>query len=182
MIGVGVLYRTAKDFIPVAMSITEETFVTRYDHPFLFGREVLEEEFRFQTLVTKEQTAEAMRGTDTFRIRHWVIPAKKPSGAPVQDRIFLGRSETNDICVPHRTVSKLHAYLVAEGDGARRLWFVVDTGSANGTKVNGARLGGRERVRMHDGDTIAFGRCVFQWMDARSLYERLRGLAVTELK
>ena len=48
-------------------------------------REVLEEEFRFQTLVTKEQSTEA-KSTDVFRIRHWIIPVKKPEGAPGQDR------------------------------------------------------------------------------------------------
>jgi hypothetical protein len=164
----GVLYRTAKDFIPIANSVTEETFMQRYDHPFLFGREVLEEEFRFQTLVTREQTAENA-GEEPLRIRHWVIPIKKPSGVPGQDRIFLGRSETNDICVPHRTVSKLHAYFVRDGAS----WCVVDTGSANGTKVNGKRLPGREQVGLEEGDTIAIGRCVFQYMSARALYQRL---------
>ena len=31
----------------------------------------------------------------------------------------------------------------------------------------------RAKVAVLDGDTIVFGRCVFQWMSARSLYDRV---------
>ena len=51
--------------------------------------------------------------------------------------------------------------------------YVVDTGSANGTKHNGLRVPPRAKVAILDGDTLVFGRCVFQWMSARSLYERV---------
>src|SRR5262245_12412508 len=126
-------HKTVHDYIPLAKSMSAEAFVQRYNHPFLFGREVLEEAFRFSTLVTDESSVDVPKaiaqaqanaaassgdrhgGSDMFRIRHWVIIIKKPAAAPVQDRIFLGRSETNDICVPHKTVSKLHAYFQREG-------------------------------------------------------------------
>jgi hypothetical protein len=205
-------HKTVNDYIPLAKSMPAEAFVQRYNHPFLFGREVLEEEFRFSTLVTEESSvdlrpkgrsagpiavgmgagagaraapsagapsgAAASPGSDTLRIRHWVILVKKPPAAPAQDRIFLGRSETNDICVPHKTVSKLHAYFVRDattGAAANALakWQVIDTGSANGTKHNGMRIPPRAKVTLVDGDTICFGRCLFQWMTARSLYDRL---------
>ncbi|MCC7073187.1 MAG: FHA domain-containing protein [Deltaproteobacteria bacterium] len=183
-------HKTVNDYIAVAKSMTAEAFGARYQHPFLFGREVLEEEFRFSTLVTEEPTAERARptqageepsdaqkpGADTFRIRHWVISVKKPAAAPAQDRIFLGRSETNDICVPHKTVSKLHAYFVRDPQSPLK-WFVVDTGSANGTKHNGLRIPPRAKVPIVDGDTICFGRCVFQWTTAKSLYERVLAAA-----
>lgn len=194
-------HKTVHDYIPVARSMTMDAFVARYGHPFLFGREVLEEEFRFSTLVTEESGVDMQRpggasgvprpaqitggfpappgtspstspGTDTLRIRHWVIAVKKPPAAPAQDRIFLGRSETNDVCVPHKTVSKLHAYFQRDGAVSTK-WQVVDTGSANGTKHNGLRIPPRARVTLVDGDTICFGRCLFQWMTARSLYDRL---------
>jgi hypothetical protein len=115
-----------------------------------------------------------------FRIRHWVIPVRKPEGAPGQDRIFLGRGETNDICVPHRTVSKLHAYFQRDPNILTR-WFVVDTGSANGTKTNGLKVPPRARVDLVDGDTVVFGRCVFQWMTASTLFERVEAMAPGEL-
>lgn len=194
-------HKTVHDYIPVAKSMSADAFVQRYNHPFLFGREVLEEEFRFSTLVTDESSVDVpkaiaaanagaraaadagageKRETDVFRIRHWVIIVKKPAAAPVQDRIFLGRSETNDICVPHKTVSKLHAYFQREGAASTTStgavstkWQLVDTGSANGTKHNGMRIPPRAKATIVDGDTVCFGRCVFQWMTARSLYDRL---------
>lgn len=174
-------HKTVHDYVTTVKSMTAEAFATRYPHPFLFGREVLEEEFRFSTVVTDEKfLSEVPRegtapsstpGTDVFRIRHWVISVRKAAEAPSQDRVFLGRSETNDICVPHKTVSKLHAYF--QRDPQPLKWSVVDTGSANGTKHNGLRVPPRAKVAILDGDTVVFGRCVFQWMSARSLYERV---------
>lgn len=174
-------HKTVHDYVTTVKSMTAEAFAARCPYPFLFGREVLEEEFRFSTLVTDEKNlSEHQRidsndtqnsGTDVFRIRHWVIAVKKPAEAPAQDRVFLGRSETNDLCVPHKTVSKLHAYF--QRDSQPLKWSVVDTGSANGTKHNGLRVPPRAKVAILDGDTLVFGRCVFQWMSARSLYERV---------
>ncbi|MDP2343952.1 MAG: FHA domain-containing protein [Deltaproteobacteria bacterium] len=170
-------HKTIHDYVTTVKSMTPEAFAARYPHPFLFGREVLEEEFRFSTLVTDEKfLSEIPRegtapGTDVFRIRHWVISVRKAAEAPSQDRVFLGRSETNDICVPHKTVSKLHAYF--QRDPMPLKWSVVDTGSANGTKHNGLRVPPRAKVAILDGDTLVFGRCVFQWMSARSLYDRV---------
>ncbi len=160
--------------------MTPEAFAARYPHPFLFGREVLEEEFQFSTLVTDEKgMSEIQRdGTDVFKIRHWVIAVKKAPEAPAQDRVFMGRSETNDICVPHKTVSKLHAYFQRDPQVATK-WSVIDTGSSNGTRHNGLKLPPRAKVQILDGDTVVFGRCVFQWMTARSLYERVQALTST---
>jgi hypothetical protein len=173
-------HKNVHDYGAVVRSMTPDAFQARYAHPFLFGREVLEEEFQFSTLVTDErgmsEVGAVAAGTDVFRIRHWVIAVKKKPDAPAQDRVFLGRSETNDICVPHKTVSKLHAYFQRDAQPSLK-WSVVDTGSSNGTKHNGLKLPPRAKVQLLDGDTLVLGRCVFQWMSARSLYERV--LAVT---
>jgi hypothetical protein len=179
-------HRTIHDYIPLAQQQSADQFAQRYNHPFLFGREVLEEEFRFSTLVTEEPSVEPRNAdgskttgtgaTGELKIRHWVIAVKKPATSAGQDRIFLGRAESNDICVPHKTVSKLHSYFQRDLDNANK-WFVVDTGSANGTKHNGMRIPPRAKVVLVDGDTIVFGRCVFQFFTARSLHERLLSLA-----
>lgn len=182
-------HKNVHDYIPIAKTVTAEQFSGRYNHPFLFGREVLEEEFRFSTLVTEEPSVEPRLNSGqgpaaspsggaqsgAFKIRHWVIAIKKPATSAGQDRIFLGRAESNDICVPHKTVSKLHAYFQRDTDNQAK-WFLVDTGSANGTKHNGMRIPPRAKVVMVDGDTIVFGRCVFQFFSSRSLHERLINL------
>lgn len=197
--------RTLAEYVALAKAMSAEAFAARFACPFLFGREVLEDEFRFQTQVTSEASRSGVSGLsehpglldlsgiskeredggDVFasaetsrtvlHIRHWVIPVQKPEGAPAQDRVFLGRGETNDICVPHNTVSKLHAYFLRDSQIVNR-WLLVDAGSANGTKSNGMRLLPRARAPLVDGDTLVFGRCVFQWLTARSLHLRLQSL------
>jgi pSer/pThr/pTyr-binding forkhead associated (FHA) protein len=52
--------------------------------------------------------------------------------------------------LPDTSVSRRHAEVRATGDG----WTVVDLGSTNGTKVNGAVVTER---RLKDGDTISVG-------------------------
>jgi hypothetical protein len=195
-------HKTLADYVTTVRSMTPETFAARMGHPFLCGQEVLEEEFRFRTVVTDDQEAEieALRASlnhtpteaqragrrsetpmvdrdDDLRIREWVIAVRKVPAAPAQDRVFLGRSATNDLCIPHKTVSKLHAYLQRESAPSSR-WFVVDAASANGTFHNGVRLAARAKTPLLDGDTLTFGRCVFRWLTARSLYDRVVGLRV----
>lgn len=172
--------RSAKDLLPEVRSTSRRAFGARYVHPFLFGREVLEEGFQFDTMVTDGLTTDNESSVsplaDMLCIRHWVIAVKRPEGAPRQDRVFVGRGESNDIQIPHNTVSKLHAYFERDLNQPSR-WFLVDTGSANGTKANGVKLPARARVDLVDGDTVIFGRCVFQWMSAEALYDRIDGLS-----
>ncbi len=68
-------------------------------------------------------------------------------------RVTIGRGPANDVPLGWDTeVSRVHAELERLG-GA---WTVVDDGlSRNGTWVNGARVGGRHRLR--DGDVVQVG-------------------------
>ena len=51
-------------------------------------------------------------------------------------------------------VSRLHASLIAGPDGS---WSVVDSGSPNGTLVNGSEIQPGEPVRLRHGDRIQLG-------------------------
>ena len=82
--------------------------------------------------------------------------------------------------MPHQTVSKLHAYFHRETSPILK-WSVVDTGSSNGTRHNGVKLPSRAKAQVSDGDTLVFGRCVFQWLSARSLYEKVHLLTSARL-
>jgi len=64
--------------------------------------------------------------------------------------VVIGRSADADVRLTDTSVSRRHAEVRRTGD----TWTVVDLGSTNGTRVNGA--GVRER-RLADGDTIAVG-------------------------
>ncbi len=64
--------------------------------------------------------------------------------------LTIGRLESNDICLPHGTVSKEHASIVFED----RHWVVCDIGSTNGTHVNGERV--KQSILKHQ-DIVHFG-------------------------
>jgi len=51
-------------------------------------------------------------------------------------------------------ISHLHAVLIASQDGT---WSVLDTGSSNGTQVNGRDIASGEPAPLHDGDSICLG-------------------------
>ncbi len=61
-----------------------------------------------------------------------------PPGA----ELVVGRSEGCDVTIADGSVSRLHARLVADGEGV----YVEDLGSANGTFVDGTRVRGRARL------------------------------------
>lgn len=51
-------------------------------------------------------------------------------------------------------VSRLHSRLSRKGEQ----WFIEDLGSTNGTFLNGSKLPPHQKIPIHEGDTIAFGR------------------------
>ena len=67
-----------------------------------------------------------------------------PPGA----ELVVGRSDGCDVTIADGSVSRLHARLVGDGEGA----YVEDLGSANGTFVDGTRA--RGRVRLADGQEV----------------------------
>src|SRR5213080_343788 len=54
----------------------------------------------------------------------------------VKDLIVVGRKEECDLCLDHKSVSKMHCVIV-KTDG---LLLLRDLGSTNGTRVNGTRV------------------------------------------
>jgi hypothetical protein len=67
------------------------------------------------------------------------------------DSISLGRAVDNDIIMNDKGVSRLHCILVRE----HGLWWIEDTGSTNGTVVNGLVIKGRHPLR--SGDHVQVG-------------------------
>ncbi len=64
--------------------------------------------------------------------------------------ITIGRTEDNDICLPHRSVSSNHAKIVFDGGVFR----IIDLDSANGILVNSEEYA---RVDIRKGDIIELG-------------------------
>jgi len=71
-----------------------------------------------------------------------------PSGAGT---VTVGRAPDRDLRLDHPTVSRRHAFLRRAGAG----WEIVDLCSTNGTRINGYRVVGAQRLR--PGDIVSFG-------------------------
>jgi hypothetical protein len=99
-----------------------------------------------------------------------VAPVRKKPGNLWPNMISLGRTRNCDIPLRFPNVSKLHAIFKLADDGSL---VVVDQGSANGTKLNGAPIDSAESVRA--GDRLSFGGIECELMDASRLVELCRG-------
>ena len=69
-------------------------------------------------------------------------------------RLNVGRATDNDLRLNHSSVSKIHAALKMNNEGTL---LVADTGSTNGTHINGARISYGEARPIKEGDVVAFG-------------------------
>ena len=68
------------------------------------------------------------------------------------DRLQIGRSADNDIPINDAEVSRRHALLIQQSDGQ---YAIEDSGSTNGTFVNGNRC--QSLTMLQDGDMVDFG-------------------------
>ncbi len=71
-----------------------------------------------------------------------------------KERKSVGRTKENDLWLDEASVSKLHAALVLDGENQL---MVADTGSTNGTFVNGERIAYGKAIRLKDSDKLSFG-------------------------
>ncbi|HEY9286088.1 MAG TPA: FHA domain-containing protein [Pyrinomonadaceae bacterium] len=79
-----------------------------------------------------------------------VVLGFRPGGR----RINVGRASDSDLSLGHGSVSKIHAALQMNREGTL---LVTDTGSTNGTFINGRRLAYGEARTIEDGDVVGFG-------------------------
>src|SRR5208282_1806183 len=64
--------------------------------------------------------------------------------------IHIGRAASNDITLPHSSISRSHAMIEGKGD----VWLVTDQHSANGVLLNGVRINSSQ---LKSGDVIGLG-------------------------
>lgn len=74
----------------------------------------------------------------------------KPGGR----RLNVGRASDNELTLNDTSVSKIHAALLMTAEGTL---LVADTGSTNGTYLNGRRIAYGESRLIEDGDVVGFG-------------------------
>ncbi len=76
--------------------------------------------------------------------------ALKPGGK----RVSVGRVADNDLALNDTSVSKIHAALTMNNQATL---LIADTGSTNGTYINGRRISYGEARQIEDGDVVGFG-------------------------
>ena len=69
-------------------------------------------------------------------------------------RMNVGRGTDNDLHLNHASVSKVHAALKMD---IQHNLLVADTGSTNGTHINGVRIAYGEARPIQEGDVVSFG-------------------------
>ena len=74
----------------------------------------------------------------------------KPGGR----RLNVGRAADNELTLNDASVSKIHAALLMTSEGTL---LVADTGSTNGTYLNGRRIAYGESRLIEEGDVVGFG-------------------------
>ena len=82
----------------------------------------------------------------------------------VGERLTIGRAEEATISVNHNSVSRLHCEVHALGEGR---FEIVDKGSSNGVRVNGADL---RRGIIEAGDVIELGDVKFKFVGAGQIF------------
>jgi hypothetical protein len=87
---------------------------------------------------------------------YFVCPLRKgmTRESAFQERISVGRARNQDVLLRHYTVSKSHAWFERDEEGA---FYVADSGSKNGTTVNGKPIDAYKLIALEAGDRIIFG-------------------------
>jgi pSer/pThr/pTyr-binding forkhead associated (FHA) protein len=80
------------------------------------------------------------------------------------ERMTVGRAEDANVSINHNSVSRLHCEVHALGDGR---FEIVDKGSSNGVRVNGADL---RRGIVEPGDVIELGDVKFKFIGAGQIF------------
>ncbi|MCZ6862563.1 MAG: FHA domain-containing protein [Alphaproteobacteria bacterium] len=97
------------------------------------------------------------------------FPVRRGSES-VTHLVTVGRTSNNDIVISDISVSRFHAFLKQDANGT---FQILDSGSTNGTRVNGAKVPTRGEgppTNLKSGDTLRLGRVEFTFLDATALH------------
>lgn len=103
-----------------------------------------------------------------------VVVGPNPGAEHPLDRehFTIGRAEEATISVNHSSVSRLHAELIALGNGR---FEIIDKGSANGIRINGVEL---KRGILEAGDALELGDVRLRFVGAGKIFRAGMGLGV----
>ncbi|MFC1610258.1 FHA domain-containing protein [Myxococcota bacterium] len=105
-----------------------------------------------------------------------VIKLADSGSSTWEGQISVGRAINNDIAIPDKSVSKLHAYFAIEEERVT----LTDADSKNGTVVNSARLKEEEVVTLKSRDQIRFGKVEVVFLSSKDFADLLDGFLARE--
>lgn len=95
---------------------------------------------------------------------------RKTAGDAFQDMITLGRASNNDVVIKYSCVSKFHACFTRIGS----CWSFMDSGSTNGTILNGKAMKARVgEVILPDSEITFSSKLTFKFVNAAKLFNYL---------
>ena len=100
----------------------------------------------FEKTPSVHMVARITIGNQTKEVHLAMIPGGK--------RVSVGRVSDNELALNDASVSKIHAALTMNPQGTL---LVADTGSTNGTFINGRRISYGEARQIEEGDVVGFG-------------------------
>jgi len=100
----------------------------------------------FEKIPPVQLTARISTGDKITEVPLELVPGGK--------RLSIGRVSDNELALNDASVSKIHAALTMNPQGTL---LVADTGSTNGTYINGRRISYGEARQIDDGDVVGFG-------------------------
>lgn len=156
------------DFSRAHATFDEAGFLAQWDCPFLVVRWPepggAGEQGSFETL--KDMTVDKVMAL--ARAAEQVFPLRR-RGVHEFDFVTLGRTSNNDLVVDSERVSKCHMIFRERGGN----WQLTDTGSTNGTRVDGQPLEPRRPVPLTDDTTIEIGQVMTAtFLTASEFYSR----------
>jgi predicted component of type VI protein secretion system len=130
-----------------------------------------ERAFRFELAPVEQQNVEDARDEETRKVVGIVRMEREPVLEPliltthsqlISDArwelcdavVAIGRDESRQVCLPHESVSRLHAQIVRQPTG----YFITDMHSRNGTLLNGKQLD--TPAALASGDVLTLGEVV----------------------
>jgi hypothetical protein len=157
--------------IDLARKKTRAQFVAALPHPFLVlstdGTPLGPMQFRTAVAAPGETPPPAPpAGAPSVEI----LEVCKAPGNPYPDRISLGRARNCDVVLRDASVSKLHGHF-RTAPGKLEL---IDSGSHNGTRINGHAMTPNTPTVVLVGDSLVFGRVNAKLLDAGGVYDMLR--------
>jgi pSer/pThr/pTyr-binding forkhead associated (FHA) protein len=139
-------------------------------HPFYEGSQVRIGTYRL--FLEKQKEFDAERGGFHTAVVHPNQAHAKiliTSGAHVGKEFLLfdpisrvGRTQENDVTIPHPSISREHAQLKRQDNGS---YILSDMGSSNGTIVRGKKI--HKAVTVYHGDMIQFGQVECMLLDPK---------------